>query len=100
MVGTAQGRLCPPYGVAARAALIDHDARVAAAVALDQRIQRRGMMWMQPHAAVRGGAAEPRQLIGAVNGKAVIEEDRMRHRRIVIFRSEERRVGKECRFRW
>ena len=34
------------------------------------------------------GTAEPRQIVGAVNGEAVIKEDRVRHRRIVIFARE------------
>ena len=34
------------------------------------------------------GTAEAGDVVGAVNGKAVIEENRMRHRRVVIFARE------------
>lgn len=39
---------------------------------------------MQPDAAMRGRAAEPGNLVAAVNGEAAMEEDRVRHRRVVI----------------
>src|SRR5260221_4877071 len=68
--------------------LVDFDARIARSVALDQSEQCRRMRGMQPDAAVRGGSAEPREVVGAVNGEAVIEEDRVRHRRVVIFAGE------------
>jgi hypothetical protein len=53
-------------------------------VTLDQREQCRGMRGTQPDVAMRRRAAEPDQLIGAVNGKAAIKEDRVRHRRTVM----------------
>jgi hypothetical protein len=68
------------YHLRKRNALVDHDPRIAAAVSLDQREQGCCVGRMQAHATMRGGAAEPRQLIGAVNGEAVIKEDRVRHR--------------------
>ena len=39
---------------------------------------------MQPHAAMRGGTAEARNVVGAVDRVALVEEDRMRHRRAVV----------------
>src|SRR3954452_23825724 len=39
---------------------------------------------VQPHATMRGRTAETAEVVGAVDGKAIIEEDRMRHRRVVI----------------
>src|ERR1700691_4306186 len=61
------------------------DARSAWPVALDQREQRRRMRRVQPDAAMRSRTAEPGQIIGAVNGEAIIKEDRVRHRRIVVL---------------
>jgi hypothetical protein len=60
-----------------RPTLVDLGSRIARSVALDQCEQRRPVRRMQPDAAVRGRVAEPRELIGAVNGEAIIEEDRM-----------------------
>src|SRR5207248_9923656 len=40
---------------------------------------------MQPDTAMGCRTAETAEVVGAVNGKTVIEEDRMRHRRIVVF---------------
>ena len=65
--------------------LVDHDRRRAHAFAFDNTVKGRGIAGIEPHAAVRGRAAEPRNLVGAVNGEAAVEEDRMRHRRIIIF---------------
>ena len=42
------------------------------------------MVRIEPHAAVRGRSAEPRDFVSAVNGVAAMEENRIRHRRIVI----------------
>jgi hypothetical protein len=38
------------------------------------------MRGVQPDATMRRWTAEPRQITGAVNGEAIIEEDRVRHR--------------------
>src|SRR5437588_7993146 len=40
---------------------------------------------MQPDAAMRGGTAEARNLVAPVDGEAVVKEDRIRHRRVVIL---------------
>src|SRR5438105_7564273 len=64
---------------------VDLDPGAAASVALDQRVERCRIGRMQPHAAMRGRSAETAEVIGAVNGKAVIEKDRVRHRRIVVL---------------
>jgi hypothetical protein len=45
--------------------------RIARPVALDQSEQRRRMRRVQPDAAMRRRTAEPRQIIGAVNGEAI-----------------------------
>jgi hypothetical protein len=41
------------------------------------------MRRVQPDAAMRGRTTKPRQIIGAVNGKARMKENRVRHRRVV-----------------
>ena len=68
--------------------LVDLNPRIALAVTLHQREQRRRMRRVQPDAAMRGAAAEPLDIRGSVNGKSVMEEDRVRHRRIVVFARE------------
>ena len=50
---------------------------VSRPAALDQREQHR-VGWMQADAAVRGRPAEARNVVGALDGEAVIEEDRVR----------------------
>src|SRR5262245_21209380 len=64
---------------------VDLDPSTTAAVALDQRVERRCVRGMQPHAAMRGWAAETAYVRRAVYCEAVIEEDRVRHRRIVVL---------------
>src|SRR5580698_288685 len=71
-----------------RGLIRDLDPRIARAVALDQSEQGCRMRGVQPDAAVRGGTAEPGDIVGAMNGEAVIEENRVRHRRVVIFARE------------
>ena len=66
---------------------VDQDRGVRHAGALHQHEQRRGIGRMQPHAAVRGGPAEARDVVRAVDRVALVEEDRVRHRRAVIFAS-------------
>jgi hypothetical protein len=44
------------------------DPRIARPIAFDQCEQRRGMRRVQPDAAMQRGAAEPRSIVGAVNG--------------------------------
>src|SRR5262245_4175827 len=45
---------------------------------------------MQPDAAVRGGTAEAMDLVAAVDRIAAVEEDRVRHGRVVVFLREPR----------
>jgi hypothetical protein len=53
----------------------DPDRRVAGAVSLHQRIERRRVGGMQPDAAMRGRAPEMLDLVGAVDGVAAHKED-------------------------
>src|SRR5579863_9876182 len=62
-----------------------HDRGIAAALALDQAEQGGGIARIEPHAAMRDGPAETGNLVGAVDGVAAREKDRVRHRRIVVF---------------
>ena len=55
------------------------------ALRLDQGIELRGIGGTQPDAAVRHRPAEVGDLIGAVDRIAAAKEDRMRHRRMVVF---------------
>jgi hypothetical protein len=55
-----------------RPTLVDLDARIARSVAPDQCEQRCRVRGVQPDSAARGRSAEPRELIGAVDGEAVI----------------------------
>ena len=48
----------------------------------------RRVVGMQADAAVRGRPAEMRDLVGAVDGVAAVEEDRIGHRRPVVFARE------------
>ena len=52
----------------------DFDPRIPRSAVLDQREQRRRMRRVQPDAAMGGRTAELRDVVGAVNGEAVIEE--------------------------
>jgi hypothetical protein len=61
------------------------DAGVAGAVGFNQPEQDRRIGGMQPDAAMRGRTAEARNLVAAVDREAAVEEDGMRHRRVVIF---------------
>ena len=47
--------------------------------------KRRGVPRRQPHAAVRGDSAEAADRVSAVDRVSAGEEDRMRHRRIVVL---------------
>ena len=49
----------------------------AHAFALDEAKQDRGIAGIEPHAAVRRRPAELRDVVGAVDGIAAVEEDRM-----------------------
>ena len=70
---------------AARILLIrNFDPRISRPLPLDQSEQCRRMRRVQPDASMRRRTAKPRQIVGAVNRKAVVE-DRMRHGRVVIF---------------
>src|SRR5690606_7128498 len=53
--------------------------------ALHDLKQGRGVLRVQPHAAMRGRRAETLNLVTAVDRVAALEEDRMRHRRAVIL---------------
>ena len=57
----------------------------AGAVAFHHRKQARGGARGKADAAVRGGAPEPAHGIGAMDGVAAVEEDRVRHRRHRVF---------------
>jgi hypothetical protein len=48
-------------------------------VVLGQGVHRRRMRRMQPDAAMRDRTAEPRDVIGAMIGEAVMEEDRVQN---------------------
>src|SRR5581483_8973463 len=61
------------------------DAGILHALALHQREQHRRVRRMQADAAMRGDAAQLGDLGGAVDRIALVEENRMRHRRVVIF---------------
>ena len=65
-----------------------HDRRRAHAFPLDQAKQSSGVRGLQPHAAMRHRTAEPRGLVGTVNGDAAAEKDRVRHRRVMVFARE------------
>jgi len=52
-----------------------HDGGVAYAFLLDQPEQDGGVVRIEPHAAVRGRSAKPRNFVSAVDGVAAIEED-------------------------
>jgi len=67
-------------GSSPKTLLVDFDARTRSAAALDQSIQRRRVRGMQPHATMRRRTAEAGNVVGAVDGEAVVEENRMRHR--------------------
>lgn len=57
----------------------------AGAVAFHHRKQACGGARGKADAAVRGGAPEPAHGIGAMDGVAAVEEDRVRHRRHLVF---------------
>jgi hypothetical protein len=82
--GCAQG--VPAARAMRRALVADLDHRVAGAVLLHQRIQRGSVDRMQPDAAVGGRAPEIFDLVGAVDGVAAEEEDRVGHGRAAIDR--------------
>src|SRR5581483_6957981 len=65
-----------------------HDRRRAHAFPLDQAKQSSGVRGLQPHTAMRHRTAEPRGLVGTVNGDATAEKDRVRHRRVMVFARE------------
>ena len=65
-----------------------HDGGCRHPLLLHKRIEGRGIVGMQPDAAVGGRAAKLVDLITAMDRKAAMEEDRMRHRRIVVFARE------------
>ena len=65
----------------------DHDLGVAHML-LHQPEQNGGVLRMQADAAMRGRAAEMRDLVAAVDGVAAVEEDRIGHRRPVVFARE------------
>src|ERR1700733_1783422 len=60
--------------------LVYHDRGAAHAFPFDQVEQDGGVVRIEPHAAVRGRSAQPRNLVSAVNGVPAMEEDRIRHR--------------------
>ena len=62
---------------------MNNDRGGAHAFALHEAEEDRSVAGIEPHTAVRGRAAEMRNLVAAVDGEAAIEENRMRHRRIV-----------------
>src|ERR1700730_15035084 len=66
------------------AGLVYHDRGAAHAFAFEQVEQDGGVVRVETHAAVRGRSAQPRDFVSAVNGVAAMEENRIRHRRIVI----------------
>ena len=68
--------------------LLHHDGGAAHAFALNDAVQHGGIRRVQSYAAVRGRPAKPCDLVAAVNGKPAVEEDRVRHRRIVVFARE------------
>src|SRR5580700_3961672 len=72
------------YRPFALAGLVYHDRGAAHAFPLDQVEQDGGVVRIEPYATVRGRSAEPRDFVSAVNGVAAMEENRIRHRRIVI----------------
>ena len=74
------------------------------AVALDQ-CEQCGCMRRAPHAAMRGRTAKLCQIIGAANGEATIEKNRVRHRRICSNFHEKsasaiKRLRWPCHLRW
>jgi hypothetical protein len=67
---------------------VHHDGGATHSFALHQTEQYRGVAGVEPYAAVRRRAAEARDLVGAMDGKTAVKEDRVRHRRIVVFARE------------
>ncbi|ESX11548.1 hypothetical protein X768_10700 [Mesorhizobium sp. LSJC265A00] len=51
----------------------------------DQLVEVGGIVGMQPHAAMRRRPSQPLDGVGRMHGVAAAEEDRMRHRRVVVF---------------
>ena len=65
--------------------LLHHDRGVLHAFAADDAEQHGGVAGMQAYAAVRRRPAKLGNVVAAVDGKTAVEEDRVRHRRIVVF---------------
>src|ERR1700749_1440580 len=65
--------------------LLHHDSGVLHAFAADDAEQHGGVAGMQAYAAVRRRPAKLGGVVAAVDGKTAVEEDRVRHRRIVVF---------------
>src|SRR5262245_29899384 len=63
----------------------DDDPGVAQAVFLRQAEEDRRVFRMQTDAAMRGRPAEALDFISGMHRIAAVEEDRVRHRRIVVF---------------
>lgn len=58
---------------------------VAGTVGFNQRKELARMVWVEADAAMRGGASQPFDGIGAMNGVTAIKEDRMGHGGVVVF---------------
>src|SRR5262249_12999391 len=70
--------------------LMNHDRCRTHAFALHEAEQDRGIGGIEPNAAVRGGAAEMRKLVTAVDSETAKKEKRMRRPRIIKFSRETR----------
>src|SRR4051794_38652190 len=75
----------PDLQRSAVASSLDMDRGIFPAIALHQRIKDGRIGGMEAHAAMGGGAAQRTDVCGAVNGNSAVEEDRIGHRRIVVF---------------
>ena len=64
------------------------DTGVACAMLPHDAKQGRGIGGVKPDAAMRGGAAKPGNLVAAMDRIAALEEDRVRHRRIIVLAGE------------
>ena len=82
------GRVPGSSGAGRKRLLMNHDRGRGHAVTLHQAEQDCSVLRIEPHATVRGRAAEMGDFVAAVDSEAAIKEDRMRHRRIVIFARE------------
>src|SRR4029077_17001178 len=74
--------------IPAKLGLPDHDRGVVHAYPADDAEQHSRGARMQAHAAVRRRPAELGDVVAAVDGETAVEEDRVRHRRVVVFARE------------